>query len=201
MQKMYVFRVHVSGSAYKIANNRAYHHGTMLISTRLDTLGDLLHTNKEKMITKGVASIRSPVCNLVQYSPAMSHDVFADAVINEFQKEYSIDETVHVVDENEGTAVIEYIRNGMDELPSWQWAYGQTPEFTYTVNDSFSWGNVTAEIRAKHGLIVSCAFGNESALSDLGNALVGKRYGFVDALSLDGGRSREVWEWLKAQMH
>ncbi|EAU82709.1 lipoate-protein ligase A [Coprinopsis cinerea okayama7 len=29
-------------SAYKIVNNRAYHHGTMLISTRLDTLGDLL---------------------------------------------------------------------------------------------------------------------------------------------------------------
>ncbi|KAH6914605.1 hypothetical protein BKA70DRAFT_1256556 [Coprinopsis sp. MPI-PUGE-AT-0042] len=30
------------GSAYKIVNNRAYHHGTMLISTQLDTLGDLL---------------------------------------------------------------------------------------------------------------------------------------------------------------
>ena len=38
--------IHVSGSAYKIVNNRAYHHGTMLISTRLDTLGDLLRTNK-----------------------------------------------------------------------------------------------------------------------------------------------------------
>lgn len=52
------------------------------------------------MITKGVASVRSPVCNLQQYSPAISHDVFADAVINEFQKEYNIDETVslHLTD-------------------------------------------------------------------------------------------------------
>jgi len=33
-------------SAYKIVNNRAYHHGTMLISTRLDALGDLLRSNK-----------------------------------------------------------------------------------------------------------------------------------------------------------
>lgn len=41
-----LFASYVSGSAYKIVNNRAYHHGTMLISTELDTLGDLLHTNK-----------------------------------------------------------------------------------------------------------------------------------------------------------
>ena len=38
--------LHVSGSAYKIVNKRAYHHGTMLISSRLDTLGDLLRTDK-----------------------------------------------------------------------------------------------------------------------------------------------------------
>ena len=37
---------HISGSAYKIVNSRAYHHGTMLISTELSTLGDLLHTSK-----------------------------------------------------------------------------------------------------------------------------------------------------------
>ena len=33
---------HVSGSAYRITNKRAYHHGTMLISTRLDHLGTVL---------------------------------------------------------------------------------------------------------------------------------------------------------------
>ena len=40
------FGRHVSGSAYKIVNNRAYHHGTMLISSELGTLGKLLHSNK-----------------------------------------------------------------------------------------------------------------------------------------------------------
>jgi len=35
-----------SGSAYKIVSGRAYHHGTMLITTKLDTLGDLLRVNK-----------------------------------------------------------------------------------------------------------------------------------------------------------
>lgn len=37
---------YVSGSAYKIVNTRAYHHGTMLISTELGNLGNLLHNTK-----------------------------------------------------------------------------------------------------------------------------------------------------------
>jgi Lipoyl protein ligase A/B catalytic domain len=37
---------YVSGSAYKIANKRAYHHGTMLISAQLNSLGDLLKNQK-----------------------------------------------------------------------------------------------------------------------------------------------------------
>jgi lipoate-protein ligase A len=40
------FGIHASGSAYKIVNRRAYHHGTMLISSELGTLGKLLHSNK-----------------------------------------------------------------------------------------------------------------------------------------------------------
>jgi lipoate-protein ligase A len=44
--------IHVSGSAYKIAKDRAYHHGTMLISSRLGTLGDVLHTSKVRLICR-----------------------------------------------------------------------------------------------------------------------------------------------------
>ena len=42
--------IHVSGSAYKIAKDRAYHHGTMLISSQLGTLGDVLHVSKVRLI-------------------------------------------------------------------------------------------------------------------------------------------------------
>ena len=45
------FYIHISGSAYKIVSNRAYHHGTMLISTRLDMLGDLLRVDKVQCLT------------------------------------------------------------------------------------------------------------------------------------------------------
>jgi len=83
----------------------------MLISTQLDTLGDLIRVNKvrdahmlfvihsdcgiqESMITKGVASVRSPVCNLQQSQPEASHERFTQSVIEAFSKAYGIKEQV-----------------------------------------------------------------------------------------------------------
>jgi lipoate-protein ligase A len=46
------------------------------------------------MQTKGVASVRSPVCNLRQHNPDISHEDFVHAVVREFQDHYNIRETV-----------------------------------------------------------------------------------------------------------
>ncbi|KAJ7506573.1 hypothetical protein B0H11DRAFT_1706566 [Mycena galericulata] len=196
---------HVSGSAYKIVNTRAYHHGTMLISTQLDTLGDLLRTNKETMITAGVASVRSPVCNLQQFSPEIEHAVFARAMVTEFRREYALDETAdpaQTVDETSGDP--SYIQRGITELESWDWLYSQTPAFTYTIDTSFPWGPVTAEVHAKHGVILSCALRAPSLSAELEEELVqlgasaeGKVYGrWPSERPYDGSAVGDVERWL-----
>lgn len=38
--------MHVSGSAFKLTSNRAYHHGTMLIDANLAALRGLLRSDK-----------------------------------------------------------------------------------------------------------------------------------------------------------
>jgi lipoate-protein ligase A len=105
----------VSGSAYKIVNNRAYHHGTMLLATELGTLGDVLHVTKartnsvlwrsiannarrgqDSMITRGVASVRSPVRNLCWFQPEITHEAFVAAVVRAFREEYGVDEDVRI---------------------------------------------------------------------------------------------------------
>lgn len=48
------------------------------------------------MVTKGVASVRSPVCNLQQFSNKVDHISFTDAVVSEFRKEYGINEDVGI---------------------------------------------------------------------------------------------------------
>lgn len=46
---------HVSGSAYKIIQHRAYHHGTMLISSSLDQLGRALKSSSVSYMPPFVA--------------------------------------------------------------------------------------------------------------------------------------------------
>ncbi|KAJ7265484.1 hypothetical protein B0H12DRAFT_1262296 [Mycena haematopus] len=225
---------YVSGSAYKIVSARAYHHGTMLISTRLDALGDLLRVDKPTMVTAGVASVRSPVCNLQQTTPHVEHAGFMSAVVDEFRREYALDATddpTQYVDES--ARALPYIQNGITELKAcsmlfirfsvltlaqtWDWLYGQTPQFTYTIEQTFTWGSVTAELRAKHGVILSCGLqaptaptGVSSALETLAASAEGQRYGswppqrsgdskrFSDS---DGPEIGEVTRWLAGMLN
>jgi lipoate-protein ligase A len=60
-----IFLRYVSGSAYKIVNRRAYHHGTMLISTQLNTLGDLLHAKSKVCLAKFSHSSEVTQLNIV----------------------------------------------------------------------------------------------------------------------------------------
>ncbi|KIM54037.1 hypothetical protein SCLCIDRAFT_1222336 [Scleroderma citrinum Foug A] len=211
----------ISGSAYKIVSNRAYHHGTMLISTRLDILGDLLRVDKPTMHTKGVASVRSPVCNLVGSNPGLMHEAFVEAVIRSFREEYGVDDEPCIVDETPEYIGDEYFKAGMAELPSWDWAYGQTPEFEYAIERNFGWGDVIATIRSRHGIILSCTFtlsrspstmsSLQAVLDELGRRLEGKRYGFVSDAEVfvqsecaltHAAKSEmgELWRWLKLEM-
>lgn len=43
----------VSGSAFKLVNNRAYHHGTMLIDSQLDLLRQVLNVQKVRVVFEG----------------------------------------------------------------------------------------------------------------------------------------------------
>ncbi|OBZ70124.1 Lipoate-protein ligase A [Grifola frondosa] len=182
-------------------------------NTCQDMLGDLLRTNKDTMETKGVASVRSPVLNLQKQYPNISHSSFVDAMITAFCGEYDVDEQVHIIHENDETINIPYIHKGMTELPSWDWAYGQTPEFLYSIQHSFIWGKLAAEIHSKHGIILACSLTiPQGADASLGRRLQefvarleGQRYGLVDenVLIRESGvddQVKEVWEWLKSEM-
>jgi len=202
----------VSGSAYKIASRRAYHHGTMLISAKLSTLGSVLHSNKDTMITKGVASVRSPVRNLQDFSSDVTHERFVEAMIESFREEYGVSEEAEYVDKSEELLQIPYICNGMSELTQWEWGFGQTPEFTYTLHRAFDWGEVKADIKAKHGVILSCnietsashAVLDPAELAELDSRMAGQRYGTVESVveetSEEERRLAGVWTWLCEEM-
>ncbi|KAG0254049.1 Biotin/lipoate A/B protein ligase [Mortierella polycephala] len=147
------------GSAFKLIQQRAYHHGTMLIDTDLSTLGQYLKVDRSSLVTKGVASVRSPVTRLRESSFTIDHLSFCEAVRTEFLKRYSIDqwrqnlEGEPVVVDEALVDSIDGVKKIRDEMKTWGWMYGQTPEFTYRLEKTFPWGSVNVSISSKLGMI------------------------------------------------
>jgi lipoate-protein ligase A len=197
----------VSGSAYKLVNTRAYHHGTMLLSASLGSLGSSLRNERgELLVTKGVASVPAPVANLSEAFAdrrhMLTHDVFVHAVVAEFLRTHSAKPGTHIeVDES---SLAEPARNegrwklqeNFDELQSWEWVFGQTPEFTHRVAlhqpaeleahgvEKDGWGPFAVEIHSKHGIVLDAKLADarfeqertEDEVRSAVHALKGRRY-------------------------
>ncbi|GAA5933360.1 hypothetical protein JCM3775_000666 [Rhodotorula graminis] len=206
--------MHVSGSAFKLVNKRAYHHGTMLIDAQLGNLRGVLGSNKDSMVTKGVASVPSPVRNLSESSGEVDHERFVEAVAEQFARKYGVSNEVQRIDEGE-LDTNEYVRDVVDGLKSWDWQYGQTPEFTHEISGSFPFGNMTLSINSRHGLISSASLSHPPrplewwrAATELCRLLEGDRYESVErtreaAARLrgdEGDKVRQLLEWLRGEM-
>lgn len=122
----------VSGSAYKMARNRALHHGTALLnSPNLGIIPKYLHSPAKAFITaKGVESVSSPVANI-----GISNSNFMDAVREAFTAFYNVPSEVSNVDVDSDALEIPDIRKGHDELISESWTFLQTPQFTFSLPD------------------------------------------------------------------
>ncbi|KAI7856740.1 hypothetical protein BDC45DRAFT_436839 [Circinella umbellata] len=176
----------VSGSAYKIINKRAYHHGTMLLDADTTTLkGCLSKKNKISNInSKGVESVPSPVTNLRNYSYTIDHQQFCESVLYEFIRDYNDGQELEPVVFSESHVLPQRAREMAEELQTWDWIYGQTPEFTNEIEKEFSWGHVNGFIRSRHGIITEADFSSPNAtgahevtiLSAISNALRDCRY-------------------------
>ncbi|KAK9325927.1 hypothetical protein V1517DRAFT_313031 [Lipomyces orientalis] len=125
----------VSGSAYKLQRGKAYHHGTMLLNSKLGMLSKLLHHSPdgghEEVEGPGVQSVRSPVSNI-----GISNEQFTDAIIHAFKEAYTSarDNTLKIryVDEDSITKEeAPDINKGIEELQSWEWTFGSTPKFLH----------------------------------------------------------------------
>ncbi|KAG8765299.1 Biotin/lipoate A/B protein ligase [Ceratobasidium sp. 428] len=176
----------------------------MLINAQLDRLGDLLRNDKTSLHTKGVASVRSPVANLASFSPNITHDAFVHAVTRAFRaKYYPHDQTEDgIIYVEHGNEVVE---KGANELRSWDWRFGQTPEFTHDLSKTFPWGQISVHVASRKGLITDWSV---SGIDLPTNGLIGLRYGTLDGAedaltkTFTGqlNRLQNVLTWLRLEM-
>jgi lipoate-protein ligase A len=162
----------VSGSAYKLTRLRSYHHGTMLLSTNLDRVRELLRSPAKQLIeARGVASVPSPVTNI-----GVGSGEFIAAVVEEFKSLYGDAGVAEVTEQEAGE--VENVQKGMRELKSAEWIYGQTPRFSIALPGT--------KVVADKGVV-------EEITGVDGEGLVGRRFGgdVVERVLVRGGMEEE----------
>ncbi|KAJ2489481.1 hypothetical protein IWW37_003944 [Coemansia sp. RSA 2050] len=201
----------ISGSAFKLTKLRAFHHGTMLIEADLTRLHGCLKSQAHGCIeAKGVASVPSPVVNLRDYSLSLDHSSFCDSVLRQFADAFAPPGNVAVVDTLSDPRTADERRR----IQTWDWLYGQTPEFTHRFHRPFAWATVFASVTARHGRITDVSVGTaESALqpppgsrllfADIAARLKDVRYhpsdiseSMMPLIDSDNPRASELCDWL-----
>ncbi|WP_261869232.1 hypothetical protein [Psychrobacter sp. JCM 18901] len=89
----------ISGSAFRHAADRSFHHGTLLVNANMQKLGDYLNPHPLKLKAKGIKSVRARVANLVDFNEAINHETLSDAIIEAFCEYHGESAQVEQLDE------------------------------------------------------------------------------------------------------
>ncbi len=136
----------VSGCAFYQLPNRSVLHNSLLFDTQLDHLSNALTPAKEKLQSKGVASIRQRVTNVATYTQLNITD-FMDHVRREM-----CGEDVLKLTEEDMKEVAEIEK----ELASYEFVYGKNPKYSIVRKHRFEGvGTLEAHVELKNNVIES----------------------------------------------
>jgi len=129
----------VSGSAFYLKGMRRMHHGTLLVDADLDTLWNSLKVNddvfKSRFIeSRSIPSIPSPVINLKQLNPDIKIPEVVNAIVDAYYSENAYNVTILTIQEI-FEAQEPAISKLIEKHVSWEWIFGETPNFTYRNED------------------------------------------------------------------
>eukprot|EP01060_Flectonema_neradi_P041601 TRINITY_DN9932_c0_g1_i2.p1 TRINITY_DN9932_c0_g1~~TRINITY_DN9932_c0_g1_i2.p1 ORF type:complete len:362 (+),score=48.20 TRINITY_DN9932_c0_g1_i2:91-1176(+) len=150
----------ICGSAFRLNNEAAYHHGTLLFETRLSELKGILQPNPHTtahMKGKSVASVRSPVVNISDLYPntaklrylhsEQGSTDFFDSLEKNWASEYSVSEVETFDFQNHDTDINKIAR----ELR--MLVVDGTPKFTHQFGGEGH--QFTLKVSVSHGKIAT----------------------------------------------
>ena len=197
-----------SGNAFSVTKTCQLQHGTIMIDVNTDMLARYLTPSREKMKAKGIASVRSRVCNLKTLNPDVTVPAMIQALKEAFTQEYGPYEQVPPsclsVDDADA------LRQLRDLYASWDWRYGKSPQCEVTHEHRFDWGEIQIGMTLVNLHIAKCRVYSDCLDTEfpalLEKELRGKYYDLRD-LPLDQsgwqiGRKdmlRDVKKWLETE--
>ncbi len=166
-----------SGNAQYIKNGRLLHHGTLLYNSKIDTLVKALNVSDDKIISKGIKSVKSRVTNIAEHIKGEA-DIFQfkSTLLEYLQEEMGPFDVLSTTKEDKVKA--EEIMN--NRYTKWEWNYGESPEFNKRKKKKLEYGTVEALINVFEGYIRQIRFYgdffNTRDVEEIESLLEGQRY-------------------------
>lgn len=167
----------VSGTAQYSTSKRMISHGTLLFNAQLGSVSEALHVKMDKIVSKGIKSVRSRVANINEYmSEAMTIEAFRQRLLEGVFDGIDPIPQYHLTE-----ADWDAVQKLVDERYSqWAWNFGRSPKFNVQRIQRFPFGEIDVRIDVHKGMIEEIKFygdflGN-GEMADLEAALHDVRY-------------------------
>ncbi len=155
-----------SGNAYYRNDNGSILHGTLLYKTDIEQLVRTITPDNEKLISKGIESVRQRVINVGDYMTLGREELMRHL-------ENSIANERVAFNEEEWKSVKEI----EPEYLSDEWMWGNNPPYTFKNRQRFDWGVIEIRVDVKNGKIKQIDFNGDffthQDLQPLYNAFIG----------------------------
>ena len=147
----------VSGSAKSVHNGRILFHGTLLFDVDPEAMSAVLTPPQAKIAAKGVASVRARVANLSEFLPGLDRETFRPALERELLRQFGLDGALPIPD----NWMREAERIADERYRSWDWTFGESPDFTFERTRRFPSGTVTVLLDVHSGIIRHASFSGD----------------------------------------
>jgi len=169
----------ISGNAQTVKNGRLLHHGTLLFNSNTDVLSRALKPDKEKIKSKGIASVSSRVANVNDF---LSEPINCQVLISKIKKAAILEypDLCEYEFTSEDNREIQKLAD--EKYSTWEWNYGYSPKYDYSKKIKFAGGIIEVCLNVGHGIINHARiFGDYfgvSNVSEIEETLVGLRHNY-----------------------
>lgn len=139
-----------SGNAFFVKGNRSVLHGTFMYDVNIENLVRAITPSKEKLISKGVESVRQRVVNLKEHTDLTMSE------IKEALKSFICDEVIYLSEDE-----VNLIREKEKDYLTHEWIRGNNPPYSLVKEKRFPNGLVNLRLDITKNKIKNISFGGD----------------------------------------
>ncbi|KYH35274.1 lipoate-protein ligase LplJ [Clostridium tepidiprofundi DSM 19306] len=166
-----------SGNAQVKYKNRILHHGTLLFSANVSDISSALISKPIKFEDKSVKSISSRVTNISEHiNKPLDILEFKDLIMNNIMEKHN-EFTFYSLSGNDVNKVNRLV---YEKYSTWEWNFGESPQYNFRNQMRFSGGLVEVNIIVDKGILKNIKiygdFFSKCDIADIENALVNVKH-------------------------